>query len=517
MVGLLKAAALLAPVLALVSLAAPIAGIVSTYKDIAASSSLITLGFDGISANSVLQELTLDLRISETSTPCGYGNVTIDWEPLIQDDLGIGSGPITTKSGTTLLADWKFTCLHLENDSPILSLSFHIVSVDGQIVQDAAFSVHFQQVAPISVLKVEGTWAKTESSPAARPLDNPRLSLEDELAELENLKGQLLMIEHAIALKIAYIADNFNISQPQELLQAADCGSLKCFFGAIYNRMKGIAGKLYHGGQGSTVSPGNIHALFPDGNESHEGQHPLQDMSHVEEPVSNSSPLEPGHFSNLVEVEPPTSTTDRGQPSRPLIGNGPHQVLRIVTLVTIFLTIAISVVIIIFMIRCVRLLHQRRRTRRDERRRRPRVPRDACTAPLVTKYMDLVQWLRDGRRYGNTQFQEKNTLGSQVNESDDETEDSLSVTMEEEIARFRAAADAVSNLITVDEGRGSRHPPEYITSTRPRRDSTPSSIISACPTYRSVDESLPAYDEHHSPDYIFDGHQDSSNSSMSRY
>ncbi len=148
------------------------------------------------------------------------------------------------------------------------------------------------------------------------------------------------------------------------------------------------------------------------------------------------------------------------------------------------------------MFQCVRLLRQRRQARWEKRRRQLRKSRDACNTLVSTKYMDLIQWLRDGLRRESIEDQEKDAIMRRINESesDEESSDTLSISMEEEIAQFRAAAGFVGNLVA-EEGRGRDRLYNHLTSTRPRRASTPSSIMSSCPTYRSVDESLPAYDD----------------------
>jgi hypothetical protein len=179
----------------------------------------------------------------------------------------------------------------------------------------------------------------------------------------------------------------------------------------------------------------------------------------------------------------------------------------------------------------VRYLRRRRQQRWEQRRRRVRESRDACNALVVTKSLDLIKWLRDGLRRHSVEDEEKQAVPGRLHESTDseneekhavisrpceltdseEEGDALSTTMEEEIAQFRAAAGVVSNLISAREARGRRSQPPSL--TRPRRDSTPSSITSACPTYRSVDDTLPPYDENCSPEYVVDGFRFTSRSS----
>jgi len=158
-----------------------------------------------------------------------------------------------------------------------------------------------------------------------------------------------------------------------------------------------------------------------------------------------------------------------------------------------------------------------------------RAAREACNVMAVTKYIEVLQWLRDSMGRQSVKDEEKQAEARRIDHHDQhpdnsgsDSEDALSTTMEEEIAQFRAAAGAVSNLIISGGGGGERirgrsslsqqpehHHPSLI--VRPRRrdstDSTPSSIASACPTYRTVDDTLPPYEEEerHPEDSVADG------------
>lgn len=159
----------------------------------------------------------------------------------------------------------------------------------------------------------------------------------------------------------------------------------------------------------------------------------------------------------------------------------------------------------VLMFQCVRLLRQRRQARWEKRRRQLRESRAACNALVTTKYLDLIQWLRGSSTRETIEDQEKDAIMRRINESDsdEDSSDTLSISMEEELAEFRAAAGFVGNLVA-EGGRGRDRLSNHFPFARPRRASTPSSM-SSCPTYRSVDESLPAYDENRSPEYILDG------------
>ncbi|KAI1112440.1 hypothetical protein F5Y14DRAFT_267571 [Nemania sp. NC0429] len=520
--GLLKAtvAVLLAPAVELVRAAVP--ELVSTDNG-ATSRSLITLDLGPDLGDRTLQQTTLDLRVFESTTPCGYANVTLNGESLEQDEFGVGSGFILTDSGAELAADWKVACVHLEQGSPVQSLSVHVFSPNGEAIDEAAFWVQFHQTAPVSMVYIDGVRASPASLLAPDSLDNPRPSLVEELAELEVLKKQLIALEHSIALKITHISDAFNLDRPEELLAATNCEGLKCFFSSLYDQVKAVAGKLYHGTQEAQENQpsrsGNLQGP------SNGGQHPLGEIDGTEHPESTPSPKETGRISSQVEAENPKSMSEKGAGHSHILNttsvlNGPHQIWHIIVLVVVVLVIVINLAVMILICQCVRLLRQRRQARQEKRRSRLRKSREDCNALVATKSMDLVRWLRDTLGREDIEEQEKEAMRREQivePESDGESSDTLSITMEEEIAQFRAAARAVEHLVSVEEGRGRGRLSEHLSSNRQRRASTPSSIMSSCPTYRSVDESLPAYDENRSPDYVADGFQYSPGSSTPGY
>ncbi|KAI1312442.1 hypothetical protein F5Y03DRAFT_237378 [Xylaria venustula] len=508
MLGLGKATVLLAPVLRL-TLAAAVPTSVS--HAIIPSAAVVTLELGRSSNSGPLEHTALDLEVFESTTPCGQGNVTLNGELLDQDSLGHGSGSLATNSGSILGASWKFTCVHLERDSQAQLLSVHIVSVDGYDVDDFAFSVQFRQTAPVTIYWVDGATVRPELSPALDPPSNPNPSLENELADLEVLQEQLLALEHSIALKVAHISNNFDLDQPGKSL-LADCDSLKCFFSTIYDQMKAMAGKVYPGGQQKQhdllSQLGSTRWLS-----SHGGQQPLKETDEKEKLGSPLLPEEPVQVGSQDKVKELSSIADKdaGQPQRQIVDSS-HQVRHVLVLIAVILAIAINLTIMVLMFQCVRLLRQRRKARWEKRRRQLRKSRDACNTLVATKYLDLIQWLRDGMGRESIEDEEKNAMMRRLHESDSdegESSDTFSITMEEEIAQFRAAAGFVGSLVA-EGGRGRDRLTNHLNLTRPRRASTPSSLsssMSSCPTYRSVDESLPAYDENRSPEYAVDGLQ----------
>ncbi|KAI1368623.1 hypothetical protein F5Y08DRAFT_335517 [Xylaria arbuscula] len=499
MLGLSKAAVVLVPVLSLALAAAvPI-----RVDNLTPSSSLVTLELGGTSDRSPLEHTALDLRIYESTTPCGQGNVTLNEEPLVQDALGLGSGPLTIDSGSVLGASWKFTCVHREGGAQAQLLSVHIISLDSEDVDGVTFSVQFQQTAPISISHIDGATIRTELPPPTS--GSPGISvpsLEDELAELEMLKEQLLALEHSIALKVTHISSTFNLEHAEKLL--ADCDNLKCFFSTIYDKMRTMASKVYHSSHGKpsviNIQPGPL---------STGGQRPLKDSDDNGHVATIPASQEAGEVSSKSKPKGSKSNAVTGNvQSQQSASDDSHQVRQILVLVVISLVILINIAIMILMFQCVRLLRQRRQARWEKRRQRLRKSRAACNSLVTTKYLDLIQWLRGSTTRETIEDQEKDAIMRRVSESDSDgdssdTQSTLSISMEEELAQFRAAAGFVGDLVA-EEGRGRDRLSNHFPFTRRRRASTPSSM-SSCPTYRSVDETLPAYDENCSPEYVLAG------------
>ncbi|KAI1329586.1 hypothetical protein F5Y16DRAFT_365547 [Xylariaceae sp. FL0255] len=527
MLGLFRAALLLSPALAVV---------IPTQLDgeVAPPNALITLNF---SPNQQLpfEQTTLELRIVESTTPCGYGSLTINGDLLAQDETGTGSGSIITDSGNHLHAQWSFTC---DQDS-IQVMSFEVISVDGQEIKDALFKVAFQQVAPVSVLLVDGAAADYQGSKSPLAIETPSTTLEDEMLELDSMREQLLALEHSIAFKIQYISETYGFQRPETVLHVSDCDSLKCIIEMLYKRAKGMTHRLY-GGHHDRLG-GGFHR------ERHGGQHhpdffhhPNHSLPHPPPfpppPPHHPPPPSPPPFSKnhpagswrqgpervLNKLHKEVQSSRLGGPGRflhpppprpPHHGPPPHRVGRIMALVVISNVITFGILSLF-----IRRRRQQRKARWEERRRRLREARDAvCTSGsmAVSNYLSLFRWLADGLSHQNTQDEEKEAILRRLHGSDSDEEDTLSTTMEEEIAQLRAAAGVVSEMVLAEDGRAASSDQPRL--TRQRRLSVPSSVASACPTYTTTDESLPAYHEiHRSSDaFVPDGYGYSPGSPLS--
>ncbi|KAI0394017.1 hypothetical protein F5Y17DRAFT_458307 [Xylariaceae sp. FL0594] len=546
MLGLFKASALFAPLLALAS---PLVIYVDHYtlNDGLVSSTSLRLPSGGNEDLGAAQHITLDVRVVESTTSCGYANITVGGQPLAQDDIGFGAGNITTEDGNVLDAEWKFSCVHLGTGSEEQLLSIYVDQIDGQAVEDVAFSIRFQQVAPVDITAVERaiTMTTRPSNPDPESVGSPRPSLADELAELRALEEQLVALEHAIASKVSHISEKFGIDQPEELLFATDCHGITCMFQRMYARIKDMAKTLYHSNGNkswppSTKSPPHAWQSYTP---SHGSQQPLSENDDTEKGSSDvASAHDPEHIGSSTEEESDHSAS-LGHKETAVNENDPHRRshLLIFASVAAFLltSVVLSSVFLAFIAlvgMCIHYLRRRREARWEKRMQRVRAARESCNVMAATKYIDVLQWLRDGmgrqsvgdeekhaeaqrahqshqsRRHRHHRPQQQQRQGGDGSNSGSDSEDALSTTMEEELAQFRAAAGVVSNLILSIAPSGTRAgaggaqvrspmPPRH--AARPRRDSTdsvPSSIASAAPTYRTVDESdnetLPPYEEH---------------------
>ncbi|KAI1266839.1 hypothetical protein F5Y18DRAFT_444653 [Xylariaceae sp. FL1019] len=473
-------ALLLAPALAAVIPTGP-------ADELTPPDALVTLDFARFSEKLSLEETTLELRILESRSPCGHASLTINGEPLAQDALGNGSGPITTASGNVLVAEWKFTCIRLENGAEAQSLSFAAVSVDGQAVPNTAFSIQFQQTAPVSILSIEGaTSAIIEDDRSESPIAHALPSLEVELAELKALEEQLRTLEQSIALKIEYITDTFD-ARPETMHRINSCGTFKCVMQTIYSRVKGLASHAYHGT--------THHEVTDWSSPSHGWRHNNQHHPHGNYSLVDAQENHPNH--------PPGFSAGGDESERPLHGGA-----RIIAIVILTNLITFSLIFL-----CIKRRRQQRKVRWQERRRRLRAARAQCTTTTAMAAVDLIKWLRDGMVSHGNGDEEKDAImrrfGSDSepgtepdSDSESRPEDALSTTMEEELAQLRAVVGVVGDMVAP---HGQSRIQVHGRAPGQRRGSATSSIASACPTYTSTDETLPPYDESpRSPVYVPD-------------
>ncbi|KAI1652875.1 hypothetical protein F4813DRAFT_394224 [Daldinia decipiens] len=245
--GYLKAWWLLAPLL---TAALP------TGQELKVSHALINFDINPTSDEINRHGTTLRLDILESTSPCGYGNVTLSGQSLAQDENGAGSGPVITDHGNTVLANWTFSCVHLEDEFQGQLMTFEVVSLDGEEAHDVKFVVQFQQMAPPSISSINGTVSVTETPIPASATDENLVKetstpLDSELAELKSMIRQFAALEQAISSKVQHISETYDFKSPDEFHSFWRCDSLKCLVKTMYGRAKYVASRLYgHGPEG---------------------------------------------------------------------------------------------------------------------------------------------------------------------------------------------------------------------------------------------------------------------------
>ncbi|KAI1802687.1 hypothetical protein F4811DRAFT_388847 [Daldinia bambusicola] len=247
MLGHQKARWLLAPLLA---------AAISTGQEVKGPHALINLDINSTSDEINHHETILRLDILESKSPCGYGNVTLNGQLLAQDENGAGSGPVISENGITILANWSFSCVHLEDEFQGQLMTFDVISVDEEEVHDVSFSVQFQQMAPPSISSINGTVSITEAhipTPVTKEnLSKETSTLDDELSELKSMMRQLAALEQAIDSKVQYISETYDVNSHEELHSVWRCDSLKCVVKTMYGRAKHMASRLYgYGSEGN--------------------------------------------------------------------------------------------------------------------------------------------------------------------------------------------------------------------------------------------------------------------------
>ncbi|KAI1415874.1 hypothetical protein F5Y13DRAFT_155544 [Hypoxylon sp. FL1857] len=268
--GRLKAQLLLAPLLA---------AALPTRREDLNPHALINLNINTGEDEVALQETTIRLDILESTSPCGYGNVTLNGQTLAQDEDGAGSGLITTESGNNIIANWEFACVHLEDEFQGQMMTFEVTSIDNKEVDDVGFTIQFQQMAPVSISLINATGSIVDGSVSREGVDNnmnedTSANLDQELAELKSMMRQLAALEYAISFKVHHISAtyDFELKHPGKFHSLSECDSLKCVVKTMYHRAKHVASKLYDYGFGDEDhfggKPSRHHWPFP-----HKGGH----------------------------------------------------------------------------------------------------------------------------------------------------------------------------------------------------------------------------------------------------
>ncbi|ROW16658.1 hypothetical protein VPNG_01702 [Cytospora leucostoma] len=212
--GLLKAGVLLAPVLA---------GAVALEED-SIPSAVITLHLPESGEPTTSQDLVFVINIQESHDACGYGNVTIESQNLLES----GSGSLPMDKDRVVDATWNFTCVTWNGKPQEQLLSLNIDLVDGQPIEDVGFTIRFQQVAPVWISDIEGSASMTRlhSLPQGGNDEHHEIDLDAEMAELDFLRWQMAELSHVIRAKEDRLAEAFGWDRrPGHHVE--DCDSLR--------------------------------------------------------------------------------------------------------------------------------------------------------------------------------------------------------------------------------------------------------------------------------------------------
>ncbi|KAI1881200.1 hypothetical protein JX265_000026 [Neoarthrinium moseri] len=318
--GLLRAAVLLAPALA--------TGLAIQPEEVTPSA-FIRLDLPHVEDDTAREEATLRLDVLKAEESCGHGNVALNGQSLAQDSAGLGAGSITTDQGSLLIASWKFTCVDVEDQQKEQMMELSVDFIDGKEVKDVSVTIQFQQRSPMSISYVDGADSVITSPQQYMPDmpsdDGHNPELEAHIAELEEMKLQLVELEQAIFMKVQFMSEAFGFQEKSS--KVTECDNLKCIFLSMYDSVKGVATKFYgHGlledgfggppgrpfgghGRGRHGKPGGHHGFpFPHhGNHTH-GNHTFPP------PPPHGKPHFPPPFCHCEPPPPPPHGPHHGPP-----------------------------------------------------------------------------------------------------------------------------------------------------------------------------------------------------------
>jgi hypothetical protein len=208
----------------------------------------------------------LRLDVLPSDQPCGFGNITIDGQPLPQNldadtRVSSGKGSISTSTKSVIVGSWTFDCIAVNGKPDGQLLLFTVHSVDGESTEDVAFSVLFKQTGETEIMNIEIKPAASaqvlaghsreghhESSEghhvghtdAQGPHDS--FNIHKEIAELRYMEAQLEELKwlihekkHAIRRFAHHRMDN----------GIKDCDSLRCVARKTYANARDAASRIY--------------------------------------------------------------------------------------------------------------------------------------------------------------------------------------------------------------------------------------------------------------------------------
>ncbi|KXJ95296.1 hypothetical protein Micbo1qcDRAFT_157173 [Microdochium bolleyi] len=390
---------------------------------------LLPLAFIDLDVTKVVEDVLiprtlLAFDVTETDTSCGRSNITLDGNTLHEDEDGVGSGTITTKHGTKVDAQWRLSCVQVDDRQTFeRTLNFNVVGIDGSHIQDLGFKVQFQQVAPVGVSVVDGAFSvirvPTTTSERYVPgaQSNKPFTLQSELYELEIANARLARLEFEIASREFFIAHAFPESKLASTPSIADCTDLKCFASTLYDAVRSLFFTTHHDGfhrdeDGSIIIPPAV----PEGDEDnvritslHSNKQILQvqnaeelqatlghivevQASQAQSPITLSVPPvpTPGFDDDTATERPPQRLEEPWHPSTAVLTENPLKTVAIAG------SALLLFICIIFATRAACTEKAiRRRAARCARRKEWREKREARVRGIKTAFSNACSWLHE--------------------------------------------------------------------------------------------------------------------------
>ncbi|RDL33778.1 uncharacterized protein BP5553_08146 [Venustampulla echinocandica] len=161
------------------------------------------------------------VKVLNSTEPCGYGNITINGQTLEQTPNGkvmTGKGNFQTPLMGVAPASWTFNCIELAGGHQYQRLSFVVHSLDGKAVRGIGINAIFTQTAPaeihaISNASMRPKFTTTRPDPedrhrsAAYPPSHKEVK-EHKIAELHRMRAHLRELQLLIVKKEQALAEH---------------------------------------------------------------------------------------------------------------------------------------------------------------------------------------------------------------------------------------------------------------------------------------------------------------------
>lgn len=422
---------------------------------------------------------------------CGYGNITVNGHDLKQaytnvSSQGKGLVPASSNQGSRdhiLEAEWEFSCLQdqpggsatAEDPARAQFLSFTINKIDGQAIDGGSgFTASFRQHPDSQLFRIEpellpvpdssstSDWLDQSSESVVSEADNSDDDMRDsamdsfdaEIAELKELKQEAKRIRIAIKEQKRVIWRHFKTEVRKQLKAAKEeirkCESVRCAFHTAFHKMRAgfrfmhskfCQSKKHDAQDGHKSRWQRFWTLTwnrpssPLAIHSHPSAHKSQTAFSFSGSSTGQTHSHPGKAATLGEKEDWASYRQTNQKS--------HHYFTHAAFIAAEIMACALIPISLFLFIYYHCSHSRRAERRWQResRRTARVVNNARRRRAFRRW-----WKNLGRDPRITDYEEKRALVL-------EQERVLECAMQREIRDLRAAADAVSSMVSGEDDR----------------------------------------------------------------